>query len=141
MTTPPMTFRVEDLADDERMQNGPMVVFWGQDAEVPFLGDTFDWPAKRQPLRSRLLLRREFRIMIRLQPPEGVDLKQYGQDVARILGIPYGGDPKDHHKATWIPATVYVRNAPQALASAGRVLIRLGKFETSAVQVRVERAP
>jgi hypothetical protein len=136
---PPMVFDAAALLSDERMVNGPMVVWWNQDEEeTPNRPHEWGDPP-RVRLRDRLLGRRPFKVEIRLTPPPAEDLEEFGHRIAAKLGLPWKyGPPRPEDRAVWLPGEVLARTAPHALGSAGLALKQLDGVSVSAAQIRVE---
>lgn len=138
--SPPMTFRLEDLLDPDRMINGPFVVLWGQDEYIP-PSDPLTF-GERPPvsLRARLRGMRAFKIEFRFAPPAGRDLREFGRAIAGLLDLPHEDDlpPKPEHRAIFVPGALVAADAPGALGAAGRVVTRMHGLEVAEVQIRVE---
>lgn len=139
---PPMNFRVEDLLDPDRMLNGPLVFYWGQDDRVPHRGKPIEWsePGK-MPLKFRLRRAKWWRIVVRLQPPAGEDLFDFGVRTCAALGQPAPPrEPSDTEAtAMWFPMLAPAKDAPGALACASVFLAQLTSLEASACQIEIER--
>lgn len=138
MTTPPMTINPYDLLDDEKMRNGPMVVFWNQDEEIRPNREFPDYDLPRRPFHAWLFRLRRFKMELRLAPPpDEKELAEWGARVAKTLGVTWG-DPLEGDRAAYVIGYTFARNAPAAIATAGYVLKKLDEFHVGAVQVRVE---
>lgn len=139
----PMTMNADDLLDRDKMLNGPMVVMWGQEDYIPVRDpQRFKLEPPKRRLIERLSRRKPWRIMVRLQPPEGEDLELFGRKIAASLGIEGKWDSRDpSDKAVWLPASGWYPNAPAAIGAAGRVLNRLSDLPVAAVQVEVQVFP
>lgn len=137
---PPMTFRVEDLMRPERFRDGPMVVFWNQAEFFPPETPPSP-PVRRRGLYARATRRRLWNVFIRLQPPEGDDLAEFGEAISQRVGmtIPPSDDPD--HRAICLVANGYYKNAPEAIGAAGRLLgTEFTGVTVRAAQIVVERA-
>src|SRR4051812_38942522 len=116
-----MAFDPTSLLSDERLEDGPLVVYWNQEREefprepVP--------EVEERPLRWlwRLLGVRRWRFAIRLTPPPGEPLAGWGQLVADQLSMTWRA-PLDSDRAVWIYGGVFARNASNALGSMQKVL-------------------
>ncbi len=133
---PSMTFRVDDLIDADKLKHGPLVVYWGQDGYVaPNKDIAVDW---RRPPRYRwlrLLGCRPFRFNLRVAPPAGENLDDWGRSVADRLGVPWMGTPEAGDVAVWLPGLVMAKSAGEAVGSIQKVFDRLDGFFVSAVQI------
>jgi hypothetical protein len=137
---PAMTFDAADLLDERRMREGPVVVFWNQNEWIePRRPMPLGGPLpKRSPIqRARRL--KPWHIEMRLQPPPGEDLQEWGQRIAQCLGVPWG-EPREGDRAVWLPGSTWARNAGGAIGSAGVVFKQLADFQLAAAQIRVTRA-
>lgn len=135
-----MVMDADMLLRPEAMRDGPLVVFWNQEAwiepDAPILG-TDEMPPKK--LVQRLLRCKPWSIEIRLAPPPDADLETWGVAVAKKLGVPWSGPPKDGDRAVWMPGATWARNAGGALGSASLVFKDLNGFQIGAAQIRVAR--
>lgn len=138
-SVPPMSFRIEDLMDADRMKNGPMVVFWNQEGYIPCNKPLRYGERPKVPFAVRLRGWRPWRIEIRLAPPEGEDLQAFGHMLIERLDLPkMEGAPGDGDRGIFLPGGVVTPDAGSAIASAASIFKHLGGVEVSAVQVKVE---
>lgn len=138
-----MNIRPETLLDRERIRNGPMVVFWGQEAE--------EYWTRPEPInfgevpgrKLRHLLRRQapWRFTIRLAPgPAEESLSIFGERVAMRFGQHLRDTPDaGKHRAIWQSGVAFAATAPDAVGCVARMLPALEGISVSAVQIRVER--
>jgi hypothetical protein len=142
-----MNFQVGEAFDfGEQLANGPMVFFWGQgEVTEPRPGREIQWPNEPTSKLSWLERRRGFRhwkILLRLQPPAGESLDEWGSRAAAAAGVSFTAraerKPEEGDTAVWFPAIGKGRNAAEAMAGAGALLSRLQCFEVAALQVQVE---
>jgi hypothetical protein len=138
-----MTFQVGELMDPERILNGPMVVFWGQDEAVPtpaHIGGSLPISEPPKPSwRQRRKKMRPWKFMIRLQPPADEDLDEWGGRVSAALGVAWKPSRKDPtHTAIWLPGSCLATDAPTVIGECGNVLERLQGFTIVAAQIEVE---
>lgn len=135
---PPMTFSPESLLNERAVRDGPLVVWWGQEHEMPAPDPLMKLgrPPRRK-LRQWILRQRPFAIELRLQPPEGTPLEEFGLRVCELLDLPQSNEPRETHKAVWVSGGVYAREARQALGSTAAVFNKLEGVMISAAQVRV----
>lgn len=140
-----MTFHVGEAIDfGDQMENGPLVVYWGQTEYIPRAHDAkpLAWPEEPPKLtwRQRRKRCRPFKILIRVEPPEGEPLDEWCGRVSAALGVTYdAGGRRPHHKALFAPAVGNYQSAAEGLGAAAAVLQRLAGFGVSALQVEVER--
>jgi hypothetical protein len=135
---PPTVFFVGVLSG-LRVHDGPLVMCWNQEREEhPLTELDYGHPPPRR-LLERLIKVRPWQWSIRLEPPPGEDLNEFGRRVAGLAGTTYpeAGAPAEA-RAVWLTGGVYTRDGAQALKSVSRILDRLGGLEVSAVQIRVE---
>lgn len=134
-----MTFDPAELLDPDKMQNGPMTFFWGQDEYVePRVGIDVDRPVPgRRSFRQWLRRVRPWTLDVRLMPTPDTDLNAWGQTVAKTMGVRWTGEAAPDHRAVWLPGLTWARNAGEALASSKYIFDALAGFELAEVQVRV----
>lgn len=139
-----MTFHVGEAIDfADPMENGPLVVFWGQTEYIPPAADVKQsWPDAPPALsrRERRKGYRPFKVLMRLQPPDGEDLTEWGGRISDAMGVSMdlSGPRNPDHKAIFAPGVGNYRNAAEALAGSAGLLRRLQGFEVSGLQVKVE---
>jgi len=139
-----MNFQVGEALDfHDQMENGPIVLFWGQSEFVPTPPHIESmWPDEPSPL-SWLERRRGFRhwrVLLRLQPPADENLDEWGGRVAAAAGTPWSPRARsgENHTAVSLPAIASGRNAAEALGKGALVLQRLQGFDVVGLQVLVE---
>jgi hypothetical protein len=138
-----MTFQVGELMDPERILNGPMVVYWGQDEAIPtpaHIRESLPIPEPRKPSwRERRKKMRPWKFMIRLQPLPEEDLSEWGGRVSAALGTPWKPARQDpNHTAIWLPGSCLATDAPTVIGACGDVLEKLQGFTIVAAQVEAE---
>lgn len=140
MTTPAMTWNVNEVMDDVALRDGPMIVMWGQsewiEPSVPLPALPLGALPKRT-LRQRLWRVRPWRIDYRLKPTPGQTLNEFGRAIADQFGVNLLAAPGPDDKAIWLIAGTWARNAPGAISSAGLLLKAMEDIQVVAVQVRV----
>jgi hypothetical protein len=139
-----MTFHVAEAFDvGDQMENGPIILFWGQREFVPPPPHVAKmWPAEPRPIKWRDRRRgfRNWKVVLRLEPPEGEELDEWGSRVAAAVGVVFTPSDQrdDSHTAIFLPSGVQARNAAEALARVAPVLHALQGFEVVALQAQVE---
>jgi hypothetical protein len=137
---PPMVMDADMLLRPEAMRDGPLVVYWNQEAWIDPgrpLTQATELPPKK--FRARLFRCKPWSIQIRIAPPPDADLETWGIAVAKKLSVPWEGQPKEGDRAIWMPGSTWARNAGGALGSASKVFHQLDGFQIGAAQIRVER--
>lgn len=139
---PPMTFWIRDVRNPERMKDGPVAFFWGQDHERRCRHALVYGPRPKVGPHHWVRRVRPYAIDVRIAPPSGVDLADFGREIAARAGTTWtAGVPDARDTAIWLPGWVIARHAGAAAAAACKVLTLLGDLKASELQVRAARLP
>lgn len=125
-------------------REGPVTVLWGQPEWVtPDKGLQPLGPPPRLPLVRGRIMRwagwRVWRLDIRVVPPEGEDLEEFGlRLIARIPGGVRFPPIEDGNRAVWLTCGGWARDAGGALVQAAKVFDWMTGIDIGSAQLRVQ---